>query len=123
MRASVTALAVNSVTSSSLEEAHTNVTTSFNITMANLMEEGYTLRIDFDRTLYPLWSMAANIACSIPTPSNFQGTCIHSGNGFIITVNQEYDINTNYIIEISGLIQTTKESIPSYSLSSFTKAG
>lgn len=104
MQPSATALQVNSITSSSLEEGHTNVTISFDITMTNLMEEGYSLKIDFPRDHYPLWSMSANIACSIPTPSNFQGTCLHNGNGFLITVNTEYDFNTNYIIEISGLI-------------------
>ncbi len=123
MTPSATAMVVNSITSSSLEEGHTNVTISFNITMANLMDEGYTLKIDFPRDLYPLWSMSSNIACSIPTPSNFQGTCLHSGNGFLITVNTEYDFNTNYNIEISGIIQTTKDSIPSFAFNTFTKAG
>jgi hypothetical protein len=47
-----------------------------------LMMEGSTLKIDFDRTLYPLWSMSANLNCAITKPSSFLGNCVQLENGF-----------------------------------------
>jgi hypothetical protein len=81
-----------------LNEGHTNVTLTFDLTLKNLMETGSTLTIDFDRALYPLWQMSGNLQCTITTPTSIAGTCVHLENGFKITVNKEYDFNTNYVI-------------------------
>jgi hypothetical protein len=87
------------------------------------MESGSTLTIDFDRTLYPLWEMTANLQCTITTPASINGNCIHLENGFKITVNQEYNFNTNYVIAVSGLAQAVTGSTPSFIFSTKTKLG
>jgi len=74
------------------------------------MLSGSKIQIKFDRELYPFWKMLNSVFCEITEPSNFIGDCQQVENTFEVTVAQEYDFNTEYIIQTSGISQAPKES-------------
>ena len=67
--------------------------------------------------------MLNSVFCEITEPSNFIGDCQQVENTFEVTVAQEYDFNTEYIIQTSGISQAPKESQPTFEINTFSAEG